>query len=125
MKQWDFNKLEQMSEMDNEYTSIRLNYVYIADNFEEIVKVSSSGADLVPLMFEDVKVAYPGDPLDDVDVVRGSETEEVLAEKARQRNVVHIKHFSRGMSHEDWFKFLEDEVLEFLERYPEFSDALL
>ena len=125
MNNWNYDKLEQMNNAENEFTSIKLNYVFIAENFEEMYNLSRKNADLMPLEFDDVKLAYDGDIFKDIDIVEVSdEVENILCEKERERNVVHIKHFSRDLSHEDWFKFIDDEVLNFIKKYPQFEDAL-
>lgn len=126
MKKWDSNKLEEMNNSKNEYTNIQLNYRWIAENYEDIVLTLYNNSDLIPLMFDDVKIAYPGNPLDDVDLSSiDGDLKQIIQDKQRERKTVHIKHFSRNMSHEAWFNFLEGEVKDFVDKYPQFGDVLL
>ena len=37
---------------------------------------------------------------------------------------MHIKHFSRNISHQQWFDFIDQEVLDFVEKYKKFDTIM-
>lgn len=114
-----------MSKQENEYVDIQLDYVYIAENYEKIIIDTYKNGDLTPTMFDDVHTAYPGNPLNDIKLPEIDDNiEEEIKNKKQERKVVEIKHFSRNLNHNAWFKHLEDEVYEFIKKYPQYSDVI-
>ncbi|WP_455645526.1 hypothetical protein [Methanosphaera sp.] len=126
MTKWNYEKLDKMTEERAEFSSISLNYRYIADNFEEIAITTYSNGDVIPLEFDDIKTAYDGNPLDDIVL---PEISEQLLDKYNDlenvRQVMHIKHFARSINLATWIDFIDGEVKTFVEKYPQFSDVIL
>jgi len=126
MKEWNYEKLEQMTQQENEFVQIRLNYRYIAENYEEMFLKTYENGDLKPTMFEDVNIAYPGKAENDIKIPEVDQTiTDKIKDKKQKRKMVEIKHFSRDLNHEAWFNHLEDEVKEFIEKYPEYENVIL
>lgn len=126
MSKWNYERLEEMTNTDNDYINIKLNYTYIADNYEDMLIKTYTDGNLTPTLFDDVKLAYDGKILNDIQLPQIDENlKNTLDEKKRARKVVELKHFSRDMSHDSWFKHLEDEVCEFIEKYPEFKEVII
>lgn len=126
MSKWNYERLEEMTNTDNEYINIKLNYTYIADNYENMLIKTYADGNLTPTLFDDVELAYDGKILKDIQLPQiNDDIKRTIDEKKRARKVVELKHFSRDMTHQDWFKHLEDEVCEFLEKYPEFGDVII
>lgn len=125
MKEWHVKKLEDMTQQENDFVNIRLNYVYIAENYEEIFIDTYKNGDLMPTMFEDVNNAYPGNPENDIKLPEIDEKVKIdIKEKRQERKIVEIKHFSRNLNHDAWFRHLEDEVREFIRKYPQYEKVI-
>lgn len=123
---WDYEKLDKMTNEGNEFTNIKLNYRAIANYYEEIVITTRKNGDVIPLEFDDVKVAYKGNPLNDITLPEiPEEYKQQYNQLEKNRKVMHIKHFSRDLSHEEWFNFIDNEVFDFIEKYPQFSDIII
>lgn len=126
MTKWDIQKLESMTETQNEFTKNKLNYVKIAEEYFEMVNKVRLNGDLVPLAFKDVEVAYNAKISEDLEEVPVSdEAASSIEEKENERQVMHIKHFSRSISHQAWFDYLDEEVNDFIVKYPEYEDMIL
>ena len=126
MNNWNFDKLKEMTRSQNEFTKTRLDYVKLAELYEEIVVKTYCNGDVVPLAFKDVEVTYEGKIEDDIILpIIDDETRESIDIKEQERHVMHIKHFSRSISHQAWFDFLDDEVKSFIEKYPEYEEVIL
>ena len=74
MTNWNFDKLNEMTERQNEFTKTRIDYVKLADVYEEIVKKTYTNGDVIPLAFKDVEVTYDGKiedniSLPDIDII--------------------------------------------------------
>ncbi|OED29718.1 hypothetical protein [Methanosphaera sp. WGK6] len=126
MTKWNYEKLDKMTKERAEFSSIHLNYRYIADNFEEIAIATYSRGDVIPLEFNDIKTAYDGDPLDDIIL---PEISEQLLDKFNNleniRHVMHIKHFARSINLATWIDFIDGEVKTFVKNYPQFSKVII
>ncbi|MDD6285230.1 hypothetical protein [Candidatus Methanosphaera massiliense] len=127
MTKWNYEKLDKMTKEGSKFSKLTLNYRVIADNFQEIMIKTRQNGDVLPLEFEDVFIAYENkNPIDDMVLPEISkELEEKISEKENNQKIMHIKHFSRNISHQQWFDFIDQEVLDFVEKYPEFSDIIL
>ncbi len=126
MNKWDNEKLEQMTQTQNEFTKIKLNYVLLAEKYFEIIEKTYENGELVPLSFKDVEITYKGKINEDITLPEISEeTEEQIKEKEQERQVMHIKHFSRSISHQEWFNYLDEEVNNFIENYPEYENIII
>ena len=123
---WDTEKLEEMTKTQNEFTKTKLNYTKIAEKYFEMIEITRKKGDVLPLAFKDVEVAYNGKIKDDLKEIEVSdEIISLIEEKEQERQVMHIKHFSRSISHQAWFDFLDQEVKEFINKYPEYEDLIL
>ncbi|RAP45434.1 hypothetical protein [uncultured Methanosphaera sp.] len=127
MTKWNYEKLDKMTKEGSKFSKLTLNYRVIADNFQEIMIKTRQNGDVLPLEFEDVFIAYENkNPIEDMVLPEISkELEEKISEKENNQKIMHIKHFSRNISHQQWFDFIDQEVLDFVEKYPEFSDIIL
>lgn len=126
MMKWDTEKLEEMTKTQNEFTKTKLNYTKIAEKYFEMINKTRKNGDIIPLAFKDVEVAYNGKIKDDLKEIEVSdEIISLIEEKEQKRQVMHIKHFSRSISHQAWFDFLDQEVKEFINKYPEYEDLIL
>lgn len=126
MTKWETQKLEEMTKTQNEFTKTKLNYVKIAENYFEMINKARANGDVIPLAFKDVEVAYNGKISDDFEEIPVSdEILKSIEEKEGERQVMHIKHFSRSISHQAWFDYLDEDVKSFIEKYPEYSDMIL
>lgn len=125
MTKWDMEKLEEMTKTQNEFTKINLDYVKIAENYFEMINNSRINGDVIPLAFKDVEIAYTGKIKEDFKEIEVSEDIlSLIEEKEHERQVMHIKHFSRSISHQAWFDFLDQEVKEFIGKYTEYSNLI-
>ncbi|MCD7782052.1 MAG: hypothetical protein LUG89_05105 [Methanosphaera sp.] len=125
MDKWDKNKLEEMTKQGAEFSKHELNYTYISQKYEEMLKTVTLNGDVLPLEFNDVDVAYNGSLIDDYEKPEiSTDLKEKIDEKESIRNTMHIKHFSRSISHQAWFDFIDNEVDEFIEKYPQYSDVI-
>ena len=122
---WNYEKLERMTQEGNKYTKVKLDYITLAKYYEQIVLITRKNGEVIPLLFDDVRLAYNGNPLDDMNL---PEIPEEFIEQYNQlennRKVMHIKHFSRDISHEAGFDFISNEVLDFIEKYPQFKKII-
>jgi len=126
MINWQYDRLEEMTKQGSTLNNIKLNYRFIADNYEEIVITARNNGELVPIEFEDVKSGCNGDPLSKIELSDITpEIAENIEDKLRQRKLVEVKHISRGMSHSEWFNYLDQEVIDFITKFPQFKDALI
>lgn len=126
MNKWDENKLEQMNKQQNEFTKTRINYKTLSEKYFEIMEITHSNGDVMPLTFKDVELCYKGKIDEDISLPEiDDETQSSIDQKEQERHVMHIKHFSRSISHQDWFDFLDEEIEEFIKKYPQYSDIIL
>ena len=126
MTKWNKEKLEEMTQTQNEFTKIKINYKLISEKYFEILEKTYKNGDVVPLAFKDVELAYTGRITDDIKLPEISEDiQKQIDEKEQERKVMHIKHFSRSISHEKWFEFLDEEIRIFIRKYPEYENILL
>ncbi len=125
MIKWNYDKLDQMNQYDNECSNIKLDYKVLADKIEEIVPMLKKNGEIIPLEFEDLNVACSGNLFDNIDTPEISdEIKEKINQKERERKIMSLKHFSRDISHEEWYGFLDQEVIDFVEKYPQFSNIM-
>jgi ubiquitin C-terminal hydrolase len=126
MSKWDTNKLEQMTNIQNEFTKNKLNYVKIAEQYFDIMQKVRENGDVIPLAFKDVEVTYNGKISEDIEENEvDADILSLIEEKEKERQVMHIKHFSRSISHQEWFDFLDKEVDEFINKYPEYKEIII
>ena len=126
MIEWNIERLNEMTQMTPEFTKTNINFNYLAENLEEIVTTLHNNGDVLPLQFEDVKVACQNDPFKQIDLPEISESlQQQINEKQQKQKLINIKHISRAISHEEWFDFVDEEVLEFVKKYPQFKDVLI
>ena len=126
MMNWDTEKLEEMTNTQNEFTKIKLNYTKIAEKYFEMINKTRKNGDIIPLVFKDVEVAYKGKVKDDLKEIEVSdEILSLIEEKEQERQIMHIKHFSRSISHQAWFDFLDQEVKDFINKYTEYEDLII
>ena len=126
MSKWNYEKLEEMTNTDNNYIKFKLNYAYIADNYEDMLIKTYRDGNLTPTLFKDVELAYDGKVSKDIQLPEiDDETKSSIDEKSRTRKLAELKHFSRDMTHDDWFKHLEEEVYDFIEKYPEYKNVII
>lgn len=125
MINWKYDRLDQMTKQSNEYTRINLNYRFIADNFEDIIITAHNNGELIPSAFEDVKIACDTDPFSQITLPDiSADINDNIQNKKRQRKLMEIKHTSRDITHEDWFNYLDKEVVEFVDNFPQFKDVI-
>lgn len=126
MSKWNYEKLEEMTNTDNNYIKFKLNYAYIADNYEDMLIKTYRDGNLTPTLFKDVELTYDGKVSKDIQLPEiDDETKSSIDEKSRTRKLAELKHFSRDMTHDDWFKHLEEEVYDFIEKYPEYKNVII
>ncbi len=126
MINWQYDRLDEMTKQGSTLNNIKLNYRVIADNFEEIVITARNNGELVPIEFEDVKSGCDGDPLSEIKLSDISpEIAENIQDKLRQRKLMEVKHISRGISHTEWFNYLDQEVIDFVNKFPQFKDVII
>lgn len=119
---WNYEKLENMTEKCGEYNSICIDYTILAENFEQIALTLHENGEIIPLQFQDLNIACKGDLFKQINLPEIKE--ELITQKEEQekiRNQMKIKHFARDLSHEEWFEFIDNEVLDFIEKYPEYA----
>lgn len=125
MNKWDIEKLKQMTETQNEFTKTKINYEQLAQKYFEIIEKTHKNGDIIPLAFKDVEIAYKGKIAEDLKLPEiDQELTEQIKEKVQKRQVMNIKHFSRSISHQAWFEYLDEEIKEFIEKYPEYTDII-
>ena len=126
MSKWDEEKLEQMTKKQNEYTKSQINYEILAQKYSEIMEKLHINGDVMPLAFKDVETAYKGKITEDMTLppIEGKLQEQVR-QKEQEREIMHIKHFSRSISHQAWFDFIDKEIEQFIEKYPEFDEIII
>lgn len=126
MTNWKYDRLDEMTKQGNDFTSVKLNYRFIADNFEDIVITAHNNGEIIPSAFEDVKIACDNDPLSEIVLPEISDDiNDSIQNKKRQRKIMEIKHTSRNITHKDWFNYLDMEVIEFVDKFPQFKNAVL
>lgn len=119
-------KLKEMTQTQNEFTKIKLDYVKIAENYFEMINNSRMNGDIIPLAFNDVEIAYNGNIKEDLEEVEVSEKAlSLIQEKEHERQVMHIKHFSRSISHQAWFDYLDKDVIQFIDKYPQYKEFII
>lgn len=126
MNKWNMEKLEEMKETQNPYIKTKLNYPIIAQKYEEIIQKLTENGDAIPLALKDVETTYNGKIDEDIKQPEiNIKIQKKLEENQQKQQIMHIKHFSRGISHETWYKYLEDEITTFIKKYPEYSEIIL
>jgi hypothetical protein len=91
-----------------------------------MINKTRKNGDIIPLAFKDVEVAYNGKVKDDLKEIEVSdEILSLIEEKEQERQVMHIKHFSRSISHQAWFDFLDQEIKDFINKYTEYEDLII
>lgn len=126
MTKWNKEKLEEMTQTQNEFTKIKINYTLLSEKYFEIIEKTYQNGDVMPLAFKDVELAYTGRITDDIRLPEIAEDiQKQIDEKKQKRKVMHIKHFSRSISHEQWFEFLDEEIRDFIKKYPEYEHIML
>lgn len=122
---WDYDKLEYMNDNNIYENKVKLDYVKLSEVIEEIIPLVYENGDLLPLLFEDLNVASKDDIFKAVNLPEVTdEHKSILDEKQRQRNIQKLKRFSRDLQHKDWYEYMDNEVLEFLKKYPQYEDIL-
>ncbi|MBE6494017.1 MAG: hypothetical protein E7Z84_05350 [Methanosphaera stadtmanae] len=126
MVNWKYDRLDEMTKQSNEFTSVNLNYRFIADNFEDIVITTHNNGELIPSAFEDVKIACDNDPFSEIELPEiSTDISDNINDKKRQRKLMEIKHTSRDITHKDWFNYLDNEVIEFVDKFPQFKNVII
>ncbi|PAV06844.1 hypothetical protein [Methanosphaera cuniculi] len=126
MINWNYEKLESMTEKSSTYNSITIDYKILAENFEEIVVLLHTNGETIPLEFEDLNVACKGNMYDKIELPNiAEECKQKRQQLEEERNHMKLKHFSRDISHEEWFEFIDKEVLEFIKKYPQYEKIII
>lgn len=126
MINWNYEKLESMTQKSSTYNNITIDYKVLAENFEEIVVLLHKEGMPVPLEFEDLNIACKGNMYNEIELPDiAKECKEKREELEKVRNMMKLKHFSRDISHEEWFEFIDQEVIEFIEKYPQYEKILI
>ena len=75
------------------------------ENYEDIVLTLYNNGDLIPLMFDDVKIAYPGNPLDDVDLSSiDGDLKQIIQDKQRERKTVPAYDYPGSCPHTGFYR---------------------
>lgn len=120
MIDWDISYIQELEDHYNEIFEEHLNLVYFTNNFENIYRLTIRDKFLLPDLFHDVML-YTFNGINARDKMMYSEKElEILEEVLEEERINQRKkrHDVIDKNLEAYYEFLQEELREFIKKYP-------
>ncbi|RAP54465.1 MAG: hypothetical protein BZ137_02215 [Methanosphaera sp. rholeuAM130] len=127
MIDWNYDLIRTINEHYNKILNPSVDLIYFIRNFEEIYRMSISDEVLLPDIFQDVML-YTFNGINAKNKIILSENEEFIINNVLEQKRV-VQQQKRQEAYEkdldSYYKFIIDEVIEFVERYPFWSQLII
>ncbi|MDO5826181.1 MAG: hypothetical protein Q4Q22_07360 [Methanosphaera sp.] len=127
MIDWNYDLIRTINEHYNKILNPSVDLIYFIRNFEEIYRMSISDEILLPDIFQDVML-YTFNGINAKNKIILSENEEFIINNVLEQKRV-VQQQKRQEAYEkdldSYYKFIIDEVIEFVERYPFWSQLII
>lgn len=124
---WDQGYIENMKEIDSKTkSSIILNYKFITENYFEMYEVALNAGTIMPYRFNPLGLAYRGNEHNRPTKLNNFDPKikERLVKSYAKRNEL-INKYTNEESEEKYTKFLDKEIYDFIEEFPQYKDVIL
>lgn len=127
MIDWNYDLIRTINEHYNKILNPSVDLIYFIRNFEEIYRMSISDEVLLPDIFQDVML-YTFNGINAKNKIILSENEEFIINNVLEQKRV-VQQQKRQEAYEkdldSYYKFIIDEVIEFVEIYPFWSQLII
>lgn len=124
---WDQGYIENMKEIDSKTkSSIILNYKFITENYFEMYEVALNAGTIMPYRFNPLGLAYRGNEHNRPTKLNNFDPKikERLVKSYAKRNEL-INKYTNEESEEKYTKFLDKEIYDFIEEFPQYKYVIL
>ncbi|MBO7718980.1 MAG: hypothetical protein J6S29_02390 [Methanosphaera sp.] len=127
MIDWNYNLIRTINDHYNRILNPSINLIYFIRNFEEIYRMSISDEILLPDIFQDVMM-YTLNDVNARNKILLSEEEQFKLDTVLDQKRI-IQQENRQKAYEEgldaYYKFIVDEVIEFVEVYPFWNQLII
>lgn len=128
-KEWDIEYINNLKKVDENIKekALKLNYEFIAENYFEMYEVALNKGTIMPYRFNTLGLAYRGNDHGPTKLQNfDPEVKERLQKSYATRNQLQYKYSQPDAdSQEKYTKFLDKEILDFIEEFPQYKDIII
>jgi len=129
MNDWDEEYINNLKEVDKHIkeSKVELNYEFITEHYFEMYEVAMNAGTIMPYRFNTIGLAYRGHDHDRPTKYQNFDPEiKKRLEKAyAKRNENQYKYMdTRKDPKEKYEKFLDKEIFDFIEEFPQYKDII-
>lgn len=127
MIDWNYNLIQTINDHYNTILNPGINLNYFIRNFEQIYRTSIADEVILPDIFQDV-MCYTFNGINAKDkLILSSKEEEILdsilIDKRLEQTAKRQEAIEKSM--DEYYKFMIEEVLEFVDKYPYWSELII
>lgn len=126
---WDQSYINNMKEIDSKTkSSIVLNYEFITEKYFEMYEVALNAGTIMPYRFNPIGLAYRGHDHDRPTKFNNFDPkvkERLVKSYARRNQLINKYTTSDSDSVEKYTNFLDKEIYDFIEEFPQYKDVIL
>ena len=127
MIDWNYNLIQTINNHYNNILNPSVNLTYFIKNFEQIYRMSISDEEILPDVFQDVMCYTFNGVNARHKIILSSEEEFIVDTILAQKRAIQQKNrhdaYEKGL--DSYYKFLIDEVVEFVNRYPFWNELII
>ncbi len=127
-QEWDLDYINNLIKIDEKCESkISLNYDFITEKYFEMYEVALNAGTIMPYRFNSLGVAYKGNKHNRPTKLTNNDpkVKERLEKSYKKRNELAFKYAgSNPNSVERYEKFLDKEIYDFIEEFPQYKNLI-
>lgn len=130
MEDWNEEYINNLKEVDKHIkdSKIKLNYEFITQHYFEMYEVALNAGTIMPYRFNTIGLAYTGKEHNKPTRFKNFDpkVKERLVKSYAKRNELQYKYKDPQVdSKEKYEKFLDKEIYDFIEEFPQYKDIIL
>lgn len=129
MSDWDEEYINNLKEVDDNIkeSKVKLNYEFITEHYFEMYEVAMNAGTIMPYRFNTIGLAYRGHDHDRPTKFKNfnPEIKERLEKAYAKRTENQFKYMNQNIdSKEKYENFLDKEIFDFIEEFPQYKDVI-
>ncbi len=129
-EEWDIEVINNIKEVDKHIkeSKVTLNYDFITDNYFEMYEVALNAGTIMPYRFNTIGLAYIGNEHNRPTKLNNFDpkVKERLKKSYAKRNQLQYKYAKPESNPEERYsEFLDKEIFDFIEEFPQYKDIIL
>ncbi|AWX31664.1 hypothetical protein [Methanosphaera sp. BMS] len=130
MKDWNEDYINNLKEIDKHIkdSTVKLNYEFITEHYFEMYEVALNAGTIMPYRFNAIGLAYIGEEHSRPTKFKNFDpkVKERLVKSYATRNELQYKYKDPNIDpKEKYEKFLDKEIYDFIEEFPQFKDVII